>query len=235
MCTTMNVADRASFRASTANIAGVRCLESLASSCIASGKDASRKTALRFGARAGRAPELLGRPGIGRDGHGDARGLDQETERRNDMVDGDRSQAQTTDFHRAPGLEQLDVSRTAVPFSDMSNEVGPDPVVEHIASQAVEGCLRSRVSSRTGLSPERHFPGGSAATRCDRCAVGDEDVLDSRLSREVAQEPQPTRVDGDDFVDQVGGLEKKPRVPSPSDTADGIKVIFTRRSCHGSA
>ena len=49
MCTAMKGTGRGSLRASAANMAGVRCLEITARSDIASGKDASRKTAFRSG------------------------------------------------------------------------------------------------------------------------------------------------------------------------------------------
>ena len=59
-------------------------------------------------------------------------------------------------------------------------------------------------------------------------AVGDEDVLDAGLGREVAQESQPARIDGHDVIDHVGGQEG-PTAPLSRSTADGTSVIFTVR------
>ena len=73
MCTAIVRTCLGSFRASAANISGVRCLDKMARPDMALGKDASRKTPLRLAAAPAAPPKRLGRPSVG--GYGDGRSV----------------------------------------------------------------------------------------------------------------------------------------------------------------
>ena len=101
----MNGTGRGSLRASAANVAGVRCPETIASSDMASGKDASRNTAFKSGdAPAARQKESVG-PRVGRDRHHHSGRFDQKSECRNDVIDGQRREPQTGSLDRTPRLQ----------------------------------------------------------------------------------------------------------------------------------